>query len=163
MAAHVLVLAHRTAASPELIEALKARQEKGPIHATLVLPADGPGTGSRDVCRKRIDKALAAWREAGIKCDGVIGDPSPLQALLDARDPMHHDEVIVCTLPGQSSKWLRSDLPRTVYRATGLRTTHVVARDPEAAPHGAPLPEKEHSSLGPLSVMAWGHPQEESS
>jgi hypothetical protein len=161
MPAHVLVLAHRTAASPELIGALKARQESGPIHATLVLPADGPGTGSREACRKRVEEALAAWREAGIKCDGVVGDPVPLDALLEARDPLRHDEVIVCTLPGQSSKWLRSDLPRTVYRATGLKTTHVVARDPDAAPAAAPLPEKEKSTLGPLSVLSWGHPQEE--
>jgi hypothetical protein len=161
MAAHVLVLAHRTAASPELITALKERQERGPIHATLVLPADGPGTGSRADCRKRVDEALAAWREAGIKCDGVVGDPVPLDALLEARDPMRHDEVIVCTLPGQSSKWLRSDLPRTVYRATGLRTTHIVARDPGSAPAATALPEKERSALGPLEVMTWGHPQSE--
>jgi hypothetical protein len=162
MAAHVLVLAHRTARSPELVEALLTRQERGPIHATLVLPADGPGTASRGECRKRLEAALAVWREAGIKtCDGVVGDPSPLDALLEARDPLKHDEVFVCTLPGQSSKWLRSDLPRTIYRTTGLRTTHVVARDPEAAPTAAPLPEKEHSSLGPLAPLAWGHPQSE--
>jgi hypothetical protein len=162
MAAHVLVLAHRTARSPELVAALLARQERGPIHATLVLPADGPGTSSRDDCRKRLEEALAVWREGGIKtCDGVVGDPSPLDALLEARDPLKHDEVFVCTLPGQSSKWLRSDLPRTVYRATGLPTTHVVARDPDAAPAATPLPEKDHSPLGPLAVLGWGHPQEE--
>ena len=162
MAAHVLVLAHRTASSPELIQAMLGRQEQGPAHFTLVLPADGPGSSSREACRKRVDEALAAWREAGVNvCDGVVGDPSPLDALLEARDPLHHDEVIVCTLPGQSSKWLRSDLPRTVYRATGLKTTHVVARDPDAAPAAAPLPQKEKSSLGPLSVLSWGHPQEE--
>jgi hypothetical protein len=162
MAAHVLVLAHRTAASPELIQALLGRQEQGPAHFTLVLPADGPGSSSREECRKRVEEALAAWREAGVNvCDGVVGDPSPLDALLEARDPLRHDEVVVCTLPGQSSKWLRGDLPRTVYRATGLKTTHVVARDPDAAPAGAPLPEKEKSSLGPLSVLSWGHPQEE--
>jgi hypothetical protein len=159
MAAHVLVLAQRTAASPELIAALQARQERGPINATLVMPADGPGTSAREECRKRLDAALAAWREAGIKCDGVVGDCVPLEALLEARDPMLHDEVFVCTLPGQSSKWLSSDLPRTVYRATGLRTTHVVARDPEATLAAAPLPEKEKSSLGPLSVLSWSHPQ----
>jgi hypothetical protein len=162
MAAHVLVLAHRTAASPELIQALLGRQEQGPARFTLVLPADGPGSSSREACRKRVDEALATWREAGVKhADGVVGDPSPLDALLEARDPMHHDEVIVSTLPGQSSRWLRSDLPRTIYRSTGLKTTHVVARDPEAAPAGAPLPEKEKSSLGPLSILSWGHPQEE--
>jgi hypothetical protein len=156
MAAHILVLAHRTAASPELIEALKARQEQGPIHATLVLPADGPGTSSRDVCRKRIDEALAAWREAGIKCDGVIGDPVPLQALLDARDPMHHDEVIVCTLPGQSSRWVRADLPHAVARYTGVSVTHVVAQDPDEAPQTSPAPVHEKPAMGPLSVLSWG-------
>jgi hypothetical protein len=161
MPAHLLVLAQRTAASPELIQALKERQERGPIHATLVMPADGPGSSDREACRKRLDEALAAWREAGIKCDGVVGDCVPLDALLEARDPLRHDEVFVSTLPGQSSKWLRSDLPRTVYRATGLRTTHVVARDPDAAPAAAPLPEKERSTLGPLSVLSWGGPQEQ--
>ena len=163
MPAHLLVLAQRTANSPELIEALKARQERGPIHATLVMPADGPGTSDRQACRKRLEEALAAWRDAGIKCDGVVGDCVPLDALLEARDPMRHDEVIVSTLPGQSSKWLRTDLPRVVARATGLPTHHVVARDPDDAPAAAPLPEKERSSLGPLSVLSWGHPQEESS
>ena len=38
MAAHVIVLANRTAAAPELIEALVHRSERGPIHATLVMP-----------------------------------------------------------------------------------------------------------------------------
>src|SRR3954469_4401977 len=156
MAAHILVLAHRTAASPELIEALKARQEKGPIHATLVLPADGPGTGSRDTCRERVEEALAAWREAGIKCDGVVGDPVPLQALMDARDPMRHDEVIVCTLPGQSSKWLSSDLPHAVARHCGVSVLHVVAHDPDAHVETSPAPVHEKAPLGPLSVLAWG-------
>ena len=47
MAAHVIVLANRTAAAPELIEALVHRSERGPIHATLVMPAAGPGSAAR--------------------------------------------------------------------------------------------------------------------
>lgn len=161
MSAHLLVLAHRTARSLELLEALKSRRERGPIRVTLVLPSDGPGTGSRDDCRRRVDMALAMWREAGINCDGVVGDSVPLDALMEVYDPLRHDEIIVCTLPGQSSKWLRSDLPRTVHRVTGARTIHVVARDPDATPAVAPLPEKDHSPLGPLAVLGWGGPQEE--
>jgi hypothetical protein len=159
MPAHVLVLAHRTAASPELIEALKARQELGPIHATLVLPADGPGTSSRDDCKKRVEEALAAWREAGIKCDGVVGDPVPLDALLEARDPLRHDEVIVCTLPGESSRWARSDLPHMVARYSGVSVLHVVAQDPALERAPSPPPVHSKPAMGPLSVLSWGGPR----
>src|SRR3954466_14099644 len=108
MAAHVIVLANRTAAAPELIEALVHRAERGPIHATLVLPAGGPGAAARAECKARLDKALDAWRAAGIEhCDGVVGDSIPQEALSEVWDPMRHDEVIVSTLPGQSSKWIR--------------------------------------------------------
>ena len=120
MAAHVIVLANRTAAAPELIEALVHRSERGPIHATLVMPAAGPGTADRArECKQRLDAALEAWRAAGIeRCEGVVCDPVPLEALAEVWDPLRHDEVIVCTLPGQSSKWLRGDLPHAVARFT---------------------------------------------
>src|SRR4051794_15915851 len=117
MAAHVIVLANRTAAAPEVIEALVHRCERGPVHATLVMPAAGPGAAARTEAAERMDVALAAWREAGVKvCDGVVSDPVPLEALSEVWDPMRHDEVIVATLPGQSSKWIRSDLPHAVAR-----------------------------------------------
>jgi hypothetical protein len=156
MAAHLLVLAQRTAASPELIEALRARKERGPIHATLVMPAAGPGAGERAATKERLDAALAAWREAGIPSDGVVGDPVPLNAFAEHWDPLRHDEPVVSTLPGQSSRWLRSDLPNCVARHAGVPVQHVVARDPEAVPEAAPAPEHERAALGPLSVLAWG-------
>ena len=49
MAAHVIVLANRTAAAPELISALLDRSERGPIAVTLVMLvtiAWGDGKGS---------------------------------------------------------------------------------------------------------------------
>ena len=157
MAAHVIVLANRTAAAPELIQALVHRSERGPIHATLVMPASGPGSAERAQAKERLDAALSAWREAGIgNCDGVVCDPVPLEALAEVWDPMRHDEVIVCTLPGQSSKWLRGDLPHAVARHTGVSVLHVVAHDPDAAPQVGPAPEHEKAPLGPLSVLAWG-------
>jgi hypothetical protein len=157
MAAHVIVLANRTAAAPELIEALVHRSERGPIHATLVMPAAGPGTHDRLRAQERLEAALAAWREAGVdRCDGVVCDPVPLEALAEVWDPLRHDEVIVSTLPGQSSKWIRSDLPHAVARFTGVSVTHVVARDPEEPIPTSPAPGRERAPLGPLSVLAWG-------
>ena len=157
MAAHVIVLANRTAAAPELIEALVHRAERGPIHATLVMPAAGPGSADRAEAKKRLDAALEAWRAAGIEnCDGGVGDPVPLEALAEVWDPLRHDEVIVSTLPGQSSKWIRSDLPHAVARYTGVSVLHVVAHDPEARPETSPPPAHEKAALGTLSVLAWG-------
>jgi len=157
MAAHVIVLANRTAAAPELIDVLVHRGERGPFHATLVMPAGGPGSAARAECQGRLDKALEAWRAAGIEhCDGVIGDPVPVEALSEVWDPMRHDEVIVSTLPGQSSKWIRSDLPHAVARYTGVSVVHVVAHDPDVQPSTSPAPVHEKAPLGPLSVLAWG-------
>jgi hypothetical protein len=155
MAAHVIVLANRTAPAPELIDALVERAKRGPITATLVMPA-GPGAADRAAAKERMEEALAAWREAGVEvCDGVVCDPAPLEALEEVWDPMRHDEVIVCTLPGRSSKWIRGDLPHSVARFTGVPVTHIVTRDHEPEPSGPP-PEHEKATLGPLSVLAWG-------
>src|SRR4051794_6232875 len=157
MAAHVIVLANRTAAAPELIEALAHRRERGPISVTLVMPAAGPGAADRAAAKERMEAALEAWRAAGIDvCDGVVCDPAPLEALGEVWDPMRHDEVIVSTLPGQSSRWIRADLPHSVARFTGVSVLHVVAQDPEAAPVTSPPPVHEKSSMGPLSVLSWG-------
>ena len=157
MAAHVIVLANRTAPAPELIEALVKRQQRGPITATLVMPASGPGSAARAEAKERMEAALEAWRAAGIEtCDGVVCDPAPLEALEEVWDPMRHDEVIVCTLPGRSSKWIRSGLPHAVGRFTGLPVTHVVTDDPGKVDRTSPPPAHEKAALGPLSVLAWG-------
>jgi hypothetical protein len=157
MAAHVIVLANRTAAAPEVIDALVQRRERGPISVTLVMPAGGPGSADRAAAKERMEVALQAWRDAGIEtCDGLVCDPSPLEALEEVWDPMRHDEVIVCTLPGRSSKWIRGDLPHSVARFTGVSVTHVVAEDPNKVDPTSPPPAHEKAALGPLSVLAWG-------
>jgi len=156
MAAHVLVLAHVTASSRDLIDAIRRRAERGPIEVTLLMPGKGPGISGREAVRGRLDEALAAWREAGIEADGICGDANPMDAVAETWDPRHHDEVIVSTLPGQSSRWIQSDLPSRVARLTGAPVTHVVATDMRPEPHVGPAPEHETSPLGPLGVLAWG-------
>jgi hypothetical protein len=160
MAAHVVVLANRTAASRELIEALVDRSKRGPIVATLVMPAAAAGTVGREAAKERLEAALDAWRAAGIeRCDGIVCDPAPFEAFTEVWDPLRHDEVIVCTLPGESSRWVRSDLPHMVARYTGLSVLHVVAQDPARERQPSPPPHHEKSSMGALSVLAWGGPR----
>ena len=156
MAAHVLVVANQTASSKDLIEAIKARAERGPADFTLLMPGKGPGLAGRDAVRPSLDEALEAWRAAGVDAEGICGDANPYDAVAEVWDPRRHDEVIVSTLPGQSSKWIRSDLPQRIAKLTGAPVTHVVATDMRPEPHLGPPPEHESSPLGPLSVLAWG-------
>jgi hypothetical protein len=156
MAAHVLVVANVTAASGDLIAAVKERAQRGPIDVTLLMPGQGPGLSGREAVRERLEAALAAWREAGIEAEGVCGDANPMDAVAELWDPRRHDEVIVSTLPGQSSKWIRSDLPHRIARFTGAPVTHVVATDMRPEPHHGPPPPHETSPLGPLAVLSWG-------
>jgi hypothetical protein len=156
MAANVFVVASQTAGSNQLLEALKARSERSPIRVTLVMPAQGPGLSGREAMRAGLDVALAGMRNAGLDADGVIGDTNPMDAVAEFFDPARHDEAIVCTLPGRSSKWLQHDFPHRVARFTGVPVTHVVADDMRPAPVTSPPPEHEKQSLGPLSVLSWG-------
>jgi hypothetical protein len=156
MAIHnkVLVVANVTAGSEDLLDALKARAEKGPITATLLMPAEQIGAAGREGAKERLDEALEKWRAAGLEATGLLGDADPVEAVQEAWDPRSYDEVIVSTLPGQTSKWVRVDLPHRVARITDAQVTHVVARDRTI--HGEPLPPREKAALGPLSVLSWG-------
>jgi len=151
--ARVLVIANVTANSPDLLAALKERAERGPIDVTLLMPATGIGFAGREEAQGRLDEALEGWREAGFEPKGIVGDPDPVVALHEAWDPRAYDEVIVSTLPGQASRWLQSDLPHRVAQLTGLDVAHVESRE-RPQPRSGPLPPREKSALGPLTLRA---------
>ena len=136
-AARVLVLANRTAGSPQLREALVARREQGPIAVTLLVPAAWEPQdphGGVESGRRRVRDALADLRDTGLDVECRVGDPDPVTALRDAWDPERFDEVIVSTLPGRVSRWLQIDLPRRAGRITGAPVTHVEAVEAPAPP-----------------------------
>jgi hypothetical protein len=154
--AHVLVVANVTATSEALLAALKARAERGPITLTLLMPAAGLGEPARKAGAERLEAALQTWREAGLEATGVVGDSDPVHAVLETWDPRRHDEIIVSTLPGASSRWLRFDFPHRVAQLTGALVTHVVAAEARPQPVGGPAPEHVREPLGPLAVLSWG-------
>ena len=149
----ILVIANVTATSPDLIAALRERSERSAIAPTLLMPAAKNGFSGREEAQRRLDEALARWREAGLEAKGLVGDPDPVVAVHECWDPQAYDEVIVSTLPGQSSKWLQFDLPRRVGQITGLSVTHVPSRLP-AQPRTGPPPAREQPALGPLTLRA---------
>jgi hypothetical protein len=124
--ARVLVVANKTAAAPELVDALHARAKRGPAEFVLVLPQKG---ASRSEAMSTLARALARIRAEGLEVEGRIGDADPAVAVQEAWDPGQYDEVIVSTLPTQSSRWLRTDLPRRVANVTGVIVTHVICAE----------------------------------
>ena len=116
----VLVIACRTADSPELHKAMGTRCELGPAAFTLVVPRAGSGTATVQTLVDRL-------REAGFEVDGFDADADPIVAFQEAWDPGRFDEVIVSTLPTDASRWLQIDLPHRVARIADAPVTHVVA------------------------------------
>jgi len=131
-AARVLVLANRTADSPQLRQALLERRAQGPIAVTLLVPAAWEAQdphGGMETGRRRVRAALESLRDTGLEVQCRVGDADPVTALREVWDPDRYDEVIVSTLPSRMSKWLQIDLPRRAGRITGVPVRHVVAAE----------------------------------
>jgi hypothetical protein len=135
--ARVLVVANRTAESPELLEALQARTVQGPCEFTLLVPSTPQGLAWATDTHAG-DEAAEAHRHAfveelrreGLDMAGArVGDPDALAAIQDECNFNEYDEVIVSTLPLHVSRWLKLDLPSKARAATGLPVTHVVGSE----------------------------------
>jgi hypothetical protein len=135
--ANVLVVANRTAESPELLEALKRRAEQGDVRFSLLVPATPHGVAwaadmhsGGDEADQHMQAAVERMRAEGLNVEGgKVGDPDPVAAVQDEVNFTKYDEIVVSTLPGGISKWLKLDLPHRVERATGLPVTHVTASE----------------------------------
>jgi len=134
--AHVLIVAHQTAATSALLEAVHERGAEGPAEFHLVVPriAHGmhkyvdPQDAERDEAQRVLDQALPRLSEAaGSRVTGSIGDHEPLAAIQDAINLGSYDELIISTLPLGVSRWLKLDLVSKA-KGLGLPVTHVMAK-----------------------------------
>ena len=128
--ARVLIVAHRTAATPLLLNAVRARATRSPSSFTLLVPRPywDPDT---DEAALTLELAIPLLEEAaGDHVDGRIGDSDPFVAVRDAVTEIGIDEIIVSTLPARVSRWLRRDLPHRVEQF-GLPVTVVTAEQSE--------------------------------
>jgi hypothetical protein len=137
----VLVVANKTAATPALIEAVRERAARGPATFTLLVPnptvhglhkvVDPEDIGTSEG-EQVLELALPLLEDAaGSKVEGIIGVPSPLDAIQDAVNLNGYDEIILSTLPARVSRWLKLDLPSKV-TGLGLPVTVVTARSSDA-------------------------------
>ena len=150
--ARVLILAHRTAATPALQHAVAERAARSPASFTLLVPTAprglhrvvDPEDTDRAEAGATLELALPLLEDAaGSSIDGVIGDHNPFDAVSDA---IHHhgpfDEIIVSTLPVRVSRWLRNDLPSKL-TGLGLPVTTVTAQGTDK-----PIPKRSEQTEG---------------
>jgi hypothetical protein len=136
--AHVLVVAHRTAATPALIEAVRERAQQGPCWFHLLVP--NPARPDAELIhvehRHRVaegERVLAVAvplleAAAHRPVDGSVSTRhDPMDAIEEALRDDEFDEIILSTLPRSVSRWLHIDLPRRVAHL-GLPVTTVIGR-----------------------------------
>ncbi len=133
--AHVLVVAHQTAATEGLLEAVRERAHRDQATFHLLVPRQAHGmhkvvdpqeTGEDEALDVLAGALPRLSDAAGRPVTGSLGDSEPLSAIQDAINLGNYDEIIISTLPRRVSRWLRLDLVSKA-RALGLPVTHVEA------------------------------------
>jgi hypothetical protein len=127
---NILIVAHRTAATPPLIEQVRTRASAGPCRFTLLVPRPlwDPDTEESAIT---LELAIPLLEEAaGGKVEPMVGVAEPLAAIQDALNLHGFDEVIISTLPKRVSRWLHLDLPHKA-AGLGVPVTTVTAKGTE--------------------------------
>ena len=120
----ILVVAHRTASTPVLLDEIGRRARAAPCAFALLIP-DHPN-------RKALDWTLGdaialLERETQGKVRGLAGGPDPFEAVARALREEEFDEIIVAPLREQRSRWRRRDLVHRI-ASLGLPVTVVIER-----------------------------------
>ncbi len=138
-----LVVASKTSSGEKLIEYLKQKAENGGdtrpaglghLFVAVVPQQNRAGTAPREA-RARLAAMLDRLHAVGLLSSGMIGDPDPYTATLNALELFRVDDVVISTLPGERSGWMRSDLIERVRHTTAAKVEHVVVdlHDPATA------------------------------
>jgi hypothetical protein len=131
-----LAVANRTATGHELLDALKARAEGEPMGSRLfliVVPQEGGDGHASRRARTRLKLVLDRCDDAGLFAAGMVGDPDPYTAIMNALQYFRVDDIVISTFAETKSGWLRADLVERVRRVSGKPVEHVVHEETETA------------------------------
>ena len=150
-ATRVLVVTDRTAATPDLLKAIRERVARGPILARVLVPNPAPAEWhpTHPERHVRADDARRVLAQALPPIEEAVGGPvgglvsirhDPMDAIEETLHDEPFDELIIATAPHHIEGWLHVDLPHRVAHlglpVTAVPPTGIV---PQAAPRRANL------------------------
>ena len=127
----ILIVAHKTIATPALVEAIRQRTEEGACTFALLIPdsCDHAETAwTLRYARRMLSKAVRAPIE-GIVAEGEDAFAGVAQAVRDGE----YDEIMLSLLPDPDSRWILEDL-RGRAQSLGVPITVVQAEQARASP-----------------------------
>ena len=134
-----LVVAHETVTNPVLADQLRAIQQNDPnAEFTLLVPATpvrhllflrGNERDATAVAKKLATKAQEMLTQEHINLvEAHAGSESPIDAIdHEIIASPGYAGFVISTLPQETSRWLRMDLPTVVRKKYGLPVHHVQA------------------------------------
>ena len=124
---NVLVVANETVVGKPLLERIRERAARGSASFLIISPQSDPTRAEHPEAERRLKRALAELRGAGIDAHGQVAHPDPFSAALEAIREQRVDEIIVSTFGPERSGWLRRDLVERLRAETGVPVEHVVS------------------------------------
>ena len=76
----------------------------------FVVPQEGGHGVAARQARARLTQMIDRARAADLICAGMIGDPDPYTAVMNALQFFRVDDIVISTLPATRSGWMRADL-----------------------------------------------------
>ena len=120
-----LVVANQTISSGRLSERLHELAAEGPRRFIAVVPQPAAHGGAVAQARERLAALLKSLSDDGIVAGGMIGDPDPYIAILNAVQYFSISEIVISTLPASQSQWMADKLVERVQSATNKPVEHI--------------------------------------
>jgi hypothetical protein len=105
----ILIVAHKSIATPALVQAVRRRAEVGPCTFSLLIP-DGTDRDSAAWTLRYARKMLS--EVVGARVDGVVAErDDAFVGVVDTVRKGEYDEIMISLLDDQNSRWMLEDLP----------------------------------------------------
>jgi hypothetical protein len=124
-----LVVANQTVAGDELVKQLKSLADEGPRRFIVVVPQGGGDGSAVSAAQERLSQLLASLDDSGVVAAGMIADPDPFTATMNAVGYFFISEIVISTLPSNRSEWLQGGLVDRIKRQTGKPVHHIESSD----------------------------------
>ncbi len=127
--ANVLVIANETVLGDPLLDRIRERAARSPASFLIICPQSDPSSAAHPEAERRLRRALAILRAAGIDAHGQVAHPDPYTAAMQAVHDERTDEIIVSTFAPDRSPWMRTNLVQRLHNDSKLPVEHVVLEE----------------------------------